>query len=84
LIFHPADMDVPETRNATDVFHILNNHRGKPVTPRRPSPPRQRSRIGRRAIWLKGIGQVGKWVGAALRCMVLDREAYATWSTIRT
>jgi hypothetical protein len=25
FIFHPADMEVPETRNATDVFHILNN-----------------------------------------------------------
>jgi hypothetical protein len=65
-----------ETRNATDVFHILNNHRGKPVA----APPvTAEEKI---ADWapgnlLKGLGQVGKWVGAALRCMVLDREAYA-------
>ncbi len=28
FVFHPADMAVTETRNATDVFHILNNHLG--------------------------------------------------------
>ena len=28
FILHPSDMEVPETRNSTDVFHILNNHRG--------------------------------------------------------
>jgi uncharacterized membrane protein YvlD (DUF360 family) len=76
FVFHPADMDVPETRNATDVFHILNNHRGKPIA----APP---IAAGEKiADWapgnlLKGIGQVGKWVGAALRCVVLDRDAYA-------
>jgi uncharacterized membrane protein YvlD (DUF360 family) len=27
FIFHPAGLRVPPTRNAVDVFHILNNHR---------------------------------------------------------
>jgi uncharacterized membrane protein YvlD (DUF360 family) len=28
FIFHPADMEVPETRNSIDVFSILNSRRG--------------------------------------------------------
>lgn len=76
FIFHPADMDVTETRNSTDVFHILNNHRGKPV-----AAPRAISAAEQVADWapknlLKGLGQVGAWVGLALRCLVLDRDAY--------
>ena len=31
FVFHPPDMEVPETRNAIDVFHILDRHRGAPV-----------------------------------------------------
>lgn len=31
FIFHPAEMDVPETRRSTDVFHILDSHRNAPV-----------------------------------------------------
>jgi hypothetical protein len=59
FVFHPADMEVYETRNATDVFHILNNHRGKPVA----APPvTAEEKI---ADWapgnlLKGLGQVWK------------------------
>jgi uncharacterized membrane protein YvlD (DUF360 family) len=77
FVFHPADMDVPETRNATDVFHILNNHRGKPVVEQPPVAAAEKVADWAPGNLLKGIGQVGTWVGAALRCMVLDREAYA-------
>jgi hypothetical protein len=57
FIFHPADMEVPETRNATDVFHILNNHRGKPVAA--PSvAAEERSPIGRRAICSKASARL--------------------------
>ncbi len=31
FILHPADVEVPETRCSTDVFHILNSHRNAPV-----------------------------------------------------
>ena len=76
FIFHPQDMVVTETRNSTDVFHILNNHRGKPVVP--PPPVAAEDRV---ADWapknlLKGLDQVGTWVGNALGCMMLNREAY--------
>ena len=75
FVFHPADMAVTETRNATDVFHLLNNHRGKPVAPK---PVHKDEQI---ADWApgniaKGIGQVGKWSGLALRAMTLQRDAY--------
>jgi hypothetical protein len=30
FLFHPADLAVPETRNAIDVFPILNNYRAQP------------------------------------------------------
>ena len=76
FIFHPADMEVPDTRNSTDVFHILNNHRGSPI------PPPIEMEVERVADWapaslLTGIGRFGTWLGHALRCMVLDRDAYA-------
>ena len=76
MIFHPADMDVPETRNAIDVFHILNNHRGAPVVA---EPPRRNPAVAdwAPATLAAGIGRVGDWVGRALRCIFLDRSAYA-------
>ena len=77
FVFHPADMDVPETRNATDVFHILNNHRGKPVAAQPPVAVEEKVADWAPGNLLKGISQVGRWAGYALRCMVLDREAYA-------
>ena len=40
-----TDMEVTETRNSTDVFHILNNHRGKPVAEK---PPVAAEETGRR------------------------------------
>lgn len=76
FIFHPADMAVTQTRNATDVFHLLNQQRGKPVAPQPIRPG------GSIADWApsnlaKGIGQFGKWIGLALRSMTLQRDAYA-------
>ena len=40
FLFHPADMDVPPTSNATDVYHLLNARRGlagEPLTPNKSS-----------------------------------------------
>ncbi len=76
FVFHPADMEVTETRNATDVFHLLNAQRGKPVAPK---PAQHDEKI---ADWApgnlaRGIGQFGKWIGLALRAMTLQRDAYA-------
>jgi hypothetical protein len=70
-------MQVPETKNSADLFALLNARRGLP-----PQPPKAPS-AGERAIdaWApsnlaKGLGQVGRWLGLALRAAVLDRRAY--------
>jgi uncharacterized membrane protein YvlD (DUF360 family) len=75
FILHPPDLEVPETRNSIDVFHILNNHRGAPVIER---PVEQGAEV---APWslhnlTEGIAQFATWVGLALRCIFLDRSAY--------
>jgi hypothetical protein len=75
MIFHPADMDVPETRNAIDVFHILNNHRGAPVV-EQPVIGDPVASDWSPAIMAAGISRVGTWFGRALRCMILDKSAY--------
>ncbi|NJN82555.1 MAG: hypothetical protein HC802_09985 [Caldilineaceae bacterium] len=76
FILHPADMEVPDTRNATDVFHILNNHRGAAVV--------EKSQVAEETVsdWSlanlrSGIGQVRTWLNYAIRCIFLDRSAYA-------
>ena len=76
FIFHPHDMEVMETRNSTDVFHILNNHRGKPVAEKPLVPAEAKVAEWAPKNLLKGLSQVGVWVGLALRGMVLDRDAY--------
>jgi hypothetical protein len=77
FILHPADMQVPETKNSVDVFAILNARRGlvpqpspeaagaaKPVDPWALSTMRM------------GLSQVGVWLGRAGRALILDRSAY--------
>jgi uncharacterized membrane protein YvlD (DUF360 family) len=78
FLFHPADVVVPDTRNSTDVFHILNGVRGTPVPLKvegsQPGQPQV-------SAWspsnlARGIGQVGVWTGRAARALLLDRTAY--------
>lgn len=77
FIFHPADMAVPETTNSVDMYHILNAQRGLP--PRPPKPPVAKpSEVNPRApaTLLRGLKQVGKWLGLAVRAISLDRSAF--------
>jgi hypothetical protein len=75
FILHPADMEVPDTRNSTDVYHILNNHRGAPVVEQ---PVRVTAEVADWAFptMLTGLGRFTTWMGYALRCLFLDRQAY--------
>ena len=79
FMFHPADMQVGETRNSIDVFHILNARRGlpdvdKPVTPVAASTE---VRAWAPANLAHGLfHQPSRWVGRALRSLVFDRSAY--------
>ena len=76
FIFHPADMEVMETRNSTDVFHILNNHRGKPVVEKPPVAKAEKVADWAPHNLMAGIRQWSTWIGLALRCMTLNRDAY--------
>ena len=75
FIFHPADMEVPETRNAIDVYHILDKHRNAPVAPpKEPMQPAVKS-WAPRTLW-QGIADWRVWLLRALDCLLLDRKAY--------
>ena len=79
FLFHPGDMEVPETRNSIDVFGILNARRGLPVaeTPAQAVVAAEKVAAWAPANLAKGVfHQPSRWVGRALRALVLDRSAY--------
>jgi hypothetical protein len=79
FIFHPPDITVPDTRNATDVYHILNGVRGAPVPPK--VEPAKRGQAAEISAWspstlVHGVSQVGDWAGRVLGALTLDRSTY--------
>jgi hypothetical protein len=77
FIFHPADMEVPETRNSQDMMAILKSRVGLPgptPLPERPLEPVVDPWTF--AVLGKGLSQVGKWLDYAFRAIKLSREAY--------
>jgi hypothetical protein len=76
FIFHPPDMEVPPTRCSTDVFHILNSHRNAPVLAQAPVDREVAISSWSPSTLFGGIARVGTWLGYALRCLFLDRQAY--------
>jgi uncharacterized membrane protein YvlD (DUF360 family) len=77
FIFHPPDLEVPETRCSTDVFHILDKHRGAPVV-EKSTPDVEKEVVSdwSPSAWIKGIGRVGEWSSNAVNCLFTDRSAY--------
>jgi len=76
-LFHPGDMQVPETRGSFEFKAILDARRGLPGSPPKPEKPLEPvvnpwapRTLGR------GIAQVHKWLGLALHAITLDREGY--------
>ncbi len=79
FLFHPPSMDVPETRNATDVFHILNGQRDQAVTAAdllQPEDPLETAADWSFSNLWAGLRDVRTWLNYALRALVLDRSAY--------
>ena len=77
FLFHPPDLQVPETQNSSDVFAILNARRGLPGAPPRPAPaPAEVVDAWSAGNLLQGIRRVDRWLGRAVRAMFLDRSAY--------
>ncbi len=77
FIFHPGDMQIPETRSSQEFKYILDARRGLPgptPVPERPVElvvePWSLSNMG------KGISQVGVWLQHALQALSLNRDAY--------
>jgi uncharacterized membrane protein YvlD (DUF360 family) len=78
FLFHPGDMVVPETRNSIDLFPILNARRGLPEPPVQPSGPVEEVRSWVPGTLIRGVfHRPSRWLGRALRSLVLDRSAYA-------
>ena len=82
FIFHPGDMEVPETRNSQDFKTILDARRDLPgptPKPERPAEPQVDSWA--LATLTKGISQVGKWLDFAAGAITLNRNAYREIAT---
>jgi len=77
FIFHPPDLDVPETRNSVDVFHVLNEQRAKPLPPPKPQEETEPdTEDWKLENLLKGLGMANVWLEHAFRCLIPDREAF--------
>ncbi|MCA9869342.1 MAG: phage holin family protein [Anaerolineae bacterium] len=76
FIFHPPELEVTDTRNSIDVFHILNNRRGQPV-PETPAQPikKETDAWAPSNLW-NGLKAVSIWVPHALRSFALDRLSF--------
>ncbi len=77
FLFHPPDVEVTPTRNATDVFHILNNHRDQPAgeMPAEGIAAPDDDEWAFANLW-DGIKDVRTWGRYALHALVLERSAY--------
>jgi len=78
FIFHPEDMEVPETRNAYEWKDILDSRRGLAG----PTPLPERSAELQVEAWspsvlAKSIGQASNWLSNAIQAIALNRDAYA-------
>jgi uncharacterized membrane protein YvlD (DUF360 family) len=79
FLFHPSDVQTPDTRNAIDVYHILNAVRGAPVPPK--PEPEDTGRAAELSAWspsnlAQGLANVRVWLGYMLGALALDRTAY--------
>ena len=79
FLFHPAEMEVPETANSADLFAILDVRRGLPVSG--PAEKVQPAAAEGVHAWApatlgRGLRDVGTWATLALRVLVFSRSAY--------
>jgi uncharacterized membrane protein YvlD (DUF360 family) len=79
FIFHPGDMEIPETRNSMDFMPLLKGRVGLPgVAPKPKRPPEPQVNEWGLSNLAKGLGQVKTWLDYAVRAITLNRAAYAT------
>jgi hypothetical protein len=78
FIFHPDDMEVPETINSADVFSILNARRDIIAPPPKPAVKPAAEGVMSWAIstLANGLFRDGNWVRRAARSITLDRATF--------
>jgi uncharacterized membrane protein YvlD (DUF360 family) len=77
FIFHPGDMEIPETRNSMDFMPLLKARVGLPgATPLPEIEVEPEVDPWAFSVLGKGISQVGEWLSNAFSAITLNREAY--------
>lgn len=77
FILHPADMDVPPTSNATDIFALLDGRRGLPGEPLKPALPKaEEDQSWSRPVLMNGLRNWRLWMQRALSALLLDWRVY--------
>ncbi len=76
FILHPADMDIPPTRNSIDLFPLLDARRGRPARRSRVIVPRNDRDDWALSNLIAGLREVREWVTLALNTLLLDRATY--------
>jgi uncharacterized membrane protein YvlD (DUF360 family) len=79
FIFHPPDMQVPDTQNATDIFYILGARRSQPqplAASGTNGKPHTRVNEWAIGVLLEGLNRFETWLILAAHALWLDREAY--------
>ncbi len=79
FLFHPAEMEVPETANSVDLFAILDARRGLPVN--EPAEKVQPAEPEGVPAWApatlgKGLLDVRTWGALAIRALLFQRSTY--------
>ena len=77
FIFHPGDMEVPETRNSNEVMAILKARVGLPGSAPKPEVEEQPQKDQwTLPVLSAGLGRVSKWLNLAWQAVTLNRDAY--------
>ena len=77
FIFHPGDMEIPETRNSMDFMPLLKGRVGLPGSAPKPEkPPEPQVNDWAPGTLAKGLGQVKTWLDYAVRAITLNRDGY--------
>ncbi|MFC1923053.1 phage holin family protein [Chloroflexota bacterium] len=77
FIFHPGDMEIPETRNSMDFMPLLKGRVGMPgLAPKPELPPEPKVNAWALGNLAKGLGQMKTWLDYAVRAITLSRATY--------
>ncbi len=77
FILHPADMVVPPTSNATDIFALLDARRGLPGDPLKPKlPTAEENRSWTWPVLVHGLRNWRLWTQQAVNALLLNQRVY--------